>query len=208
LLIVINLTTVVNVFHLFLENVYDLFFYMKKPLLNFHQRCLAPGLFLFVLALFFSTTILAQSEHAKWTWSVNQTGPCEAELVMKADVENGWHIFALVAHDKDDGPQETFFTFDANPSYELVGKVIETQTPIKRFEKDFGTDGVNTFLFVGSITWKQKIKIKSPTDFKVTGIVEGQTCTEGDAGMCVLLKAAMSFNIKGCSGAVAPTGVI
>lgn len=179
---------------------------MTNRFQNIRKRFSASTFSLWILAIVFSGTIHAQSDHAKWTWSVNVTGPCEAELVMKANVDNGWHIFALVAHDKDDGPVETSFTFTPNANYELVGNVIETGTPIKRFEKDFGTNGVNTFLFLGTVTWKQKIKIKSAADFKITGEVNGQTCTEGDAGMCVLLNAQMSFDVKGCSGPVAPTG--
>ncbi|HET6991079.1 MAG TPA: cytochrome c biogenesis protein CcdA, partial [Bacteroidia bacterium] len=155
------------------------------------------------LFLFSASNLNAQSDHAKWTFSFTPTRQCEGELSMTAKVDDGWHIFALVAHDKDDGPIETSFTFAPNPNYDLVGKVIETRTPIKRYEEGFGS---NTFLFLGTITWKQKIKIKSATDFKIDGEVNGQTCTEGEAGMCVLLYTKMSFDVKGCSGVVAPTG--
>jgi thiol:disulfide interchange protein DsbD len=178
-------------------------FFMKKLMQNFRPPFFITGFLLFILITFFSAKLHAQSDHAKWTWSVNVTGPCEGELIMHADVEKGWHIFALVAHDNDEGPLETAFTFTPNSNYELVGKVIETATPIKRYEEAFGS---NTFLFLGTIVWKQKIKILSETDFKITGEVNAQTCTEGDGGMCVLVNAPMSFNVKGCTGVVAPTG--
>jgi thiol:disulfide interchange protein len=159
---------------------------------------------IFFSLMLFSFSANAQSDHAKWTFSFASTGNCEGELSMTAKVDDGWHIFALVAHDKDDGPIETTFDFTPNANYELVGKVIETKTPIKRFEEGFGS---NTFLFLGTITWKQKIKIKSPSDFKITGLINGQTCTEGESGMCVLITDfAMNFDVKGCAGVVAPTG--
>lgn len=163
----------------------------------------------FLLAfLFVNGFLFAQSEHAKWTFSVNPTGPGEAELVMKADVEKGWHIFALVSHDGDDGSLPTEFTFAPNPNYELAGGVIETQKPIKRFEEGFGT---NSFLFLGSVTWKQKIKLKTTAAFSITGEVNAQTCAEGEGGMCVLVYSKMNFNVpasapNGATGSTGSTG--
>lgn len=153
--------------------------------------------------LFTGGFLFAQSEHAKWTFSVVNTGPGEAELLMKADVEKGWHLFALVSHDGDDGSLPTEFTFTPNPNYELVGGVIETQKPIKHYEDGFGT---NAFFFHGSITWKQKIKVKSATPFAIAGEVNGQTCLDGEGGQCVLVYSAMKFNVDPPAGTIAPIG--
>ncbi len=169
---------------------------MKKIFSPFYKSIL-------LLAFLFSNGIVyAQSEHAKWTFSVNSISSTEAELVMKAEVASGWHIFALVSHDGDEGALPTEFSFVKSSNYDLIGGVIETQKPIKRYEDGFKT---NSFLFLGSITWKQKIKIKSATAFTIEGEVNGQTCVEGDGGMCVLVYAPMKFDIKP-SGPIGPTG--
>ncbi|MDQ3112055.1 MAG: thioredoxin family protein [Bacteroidota bacterium] len=152
--------------------------------------------------LFTSGFLFAQSEHAKWTFSVVNTGLGEAELIMKADVEKNWHLFALISHDGEEGALPTEFTFNPNPNYELVGGVIETQKPIKHYEDGFGT---NAFFFHGTVIWKQKIKIKSATPFTITGEVNGQTCADGEGGMCVLVYSAMKFDVAG-TGPIGPTG--
>lgn len=170
---------------------------MAQPLPFFRKTLLLVFTLLGVLSL------RAQSEHAKWTFTVNPTGNCEAELVMKATVDPHWHIFALKAADGD-GPLPTEFVFKANPNYELVGKVIETGTPKKTYEEGFET---NTYYFEGAATWKQKIKVKSSQPFTIEGDVYGQTCTEGK---CVQIDIGMSFNLADealCkTGIPAPTG--
>ena len=186
---------------------------MKNHSTPIRIQSLFAGLIFFCLFFLSTNFVLAQSEHAKWTFLVNPLSPTEAELVMKADVGNGWHIFALVSHDGDDGALPTEFTFIPNPNYELVGGVIETAKPIKRYEDGFKT---NSFLFLGSVTWKQKIKIKSPTPFTITGEVNGQTCAEGEGGMCVLVYSKMNFDVSGTgpigstgsTGATGSTGII
>jgi thiol:disulfide interchange protein DsbD len=170
---------------------------MKHTFSSFRRSAL-------LLAFLFSTGFLfAQGNQVKWTFSVENTGPGEAMLSMKADVDRAWHIFALVSHDGDEGSLPTEFTFTPNANYELVGGVIETQKPIKRFEEGFGT---NSFLFVGVVTWKQKIKLKSATPFTITGEVNAQVCVEGEGGKCDQVYAAMKFDVVPPAGTVAPTG--
>jgi thiol:disulfide interchange protein DsbD len=172
---------------------------MKNKFSSFRRSALL------LVMLFVNGFLFGQSEHAKWTFSVNMTAPGEAELVMNAKVDAGWHIFALVSHDGDMGAIETSFTFSPNPNYELIGGVIETQKPIKRFEDGFGT---NSFLFLGSVTWKQKIKLKTTAAFSIAGEVNAQTCAEGDGGMCVLVYSKMNFNVpaSAATGATGSTG--
>jgi thiol:disulfide interchange protein DsbD len=98
-----------------------------------------------------------------WHFSVEYTGKDEATIVMKVDQKDGWHIYAQV---QPDGaiPMGTEFTYQPSADYALIGKTKEYGAELV----DKG-DGFPEKSFHGSkAKFKQKIKIKSKKDFKLT----------------------------------------
>jgi hypothetical protein len=47
----------------------------------------------------------------KWTFNVNRINDCEAELIFKAKIDKGFHVYSQFL-DRDDGPVATTFNFD------------------------------------------------------------------------------------------------
>jgi thiol:disulfide interchange protein len=122
----------------------------------------------------------------KWTYSSKKISDTEAELIFKATIDKGWHVYSQFI--ANDGPIPTSFTFEKNNSFELIGKVIEGK-PIE--EHDVNFDMMLKF-FEGTATFKQKIKLKDTKAFSVKGSVEYMCC---DNSKC-LPPESIEFEIK------------
>jgi thiol:disulfide interchange protein DsbD len=108
----------------------------------------------------------------KWSYFVNRTSDQEAELVLKASIDAGWHLYSQSI--PEGGPIATSFKFSPSKDYELVGKVKEGK-PIKKYEEAFEMD---LQYFESSATFKQKIKIKTADAFKINGTLEFMVCND------------------------------
>lgn len=109
----------------------------------------------------------------KWEFSSRKLSDCEYELLFKGTIEEHWHVYSL-KKTGEDGPNPTAFTFDKGKTFELIGKPTEG-TPIKIFDKVFEMD---VAYFEKTVTFKQKIKLLSDKEIKITGNFEYQACTE------------------------------
>ncbi len=147
------------------------------------------------LLLNFTSLSFAQLEFpedkVKAKFSVEQNG-CEATIVATVTVVSKWHINAVKI------PQPTFLlpttlTLSGNKNYSLVGGTIE---PKPHFMHDDASDE-DLYYHEGTFKIKQKITIKSKTDFTIEGVFHFQTCND----VRCLPEYDMTFKvtIKGCA---------
>jgi len=129
---------------------------------------------LFLLTvLIMSTGAYAQIEsHVKWAYAAKRISSTEAVVFVRATIDAGWHIYSV--NQKDGGPIKTSFTFTPSKDFTLAGKT-EEPTPITKFEKTFGID---VTYFENSVTFQQKIKLKTPNATVVKGQLEFMTCND------------------------------
>ncbi len=111
-------------------------------------------------------------EPVKWSTSVKKTSNNEAELILTATMEEGWHLYSQDI--PEGGPVPTEFSFKPNENYELTGKVIEPK-PIEENDPNFK---MILKFFDKKATFKQKIKIKSKQSFKIKGEVYFMCCDD------------------------------
>ena len=130
-------------------------------------------LFLFTASFAFSQIF----KPVKWTYSVNRINDCEAELILKAKLDKGWHMYSQFL-DRDDGPVATTFSFDKNSNCTFTGKVQEGK-PIKEYDPNFEME-LN--FFANEATFKQKINITNKKAFSVKGVTNFMVC---DATKCL-----------------------
>ena len=91
----------------------------------------------------------------QWSSEVYKLPNDEYELVMKATVEDKWHLYSQKSYG-DDGPFPTEFTFlDEGKKYTTVGKVEESETK-EVFDKVFNK---KISFYEGKATFTQKIKV-------------------------------------------------
>lgn len=128
---------------------------------------------LIVTALIISVGVKAQIETpVKWSYAAKRISSTEAVVFLRATIADGWHIYSQDV--KDGGPIKTSFTFTPSKEFSLVGKATEP-TPITKYEKSFS---MNVSYFEKSVTFQQKIKLKSPNASVVKGQLEYMTCND------------------------------
>ncbi len=111
-----------------------------------------------LLALIFFLPSLLFSQifnPVEWSFSQEDLGDSEYNLVFEANIEDGWYVYSQYVG--DDGPIPTEFTFFDAKDYELVGNVEEGQS-IEEFDLNF--DMVLKY-FKKKAIFNQKVKLLS-----------------------------------------------
>ncbi|MDD2634006.1 MAG: cytochrome c biogenesis protein CcdA [Bacteroidales bacterium] len=146
------------------------------------------GILSFVLLL---NPVFAQvDEPVNWSFSTEQIDNEHINLIMKAQIEDNWHLYGQ--YFGFGGPMPLFFEFDINENYEIIDSVIENPVPITEFDEVFEVE-VN--YFEHEARFSQKIKVISDKGFNITGMIDGQACFED--GACMPISADLFFEING-----------
>lgn len=123
-------------------------------------------------ALFITWSASAQIEKpVTWSYAAKKTGKNEATVYIKANIEQGWHIYSQ--NMKEGGPVKTTFTFNPSKEYVKVGNTIEPK-PIVKFEKTFD---MNVSYFEKTVTFQQKVKLNKAATV-VKGTFEYMVCND------------------------------
>ncbi len=127
-----------------------------------------------ILSLMFFTSLgaLAQLEDpVTWSYVAKKTSATEAIVYIKANIEDGWHLYSQNV--KPGGPTKTTFTFAKSKDYTLVGATAEPK-PINKFEKVFN---MNVPYFADQVVFQQKVKLNKGVT-TVKGKVEFMVCDD------------------------------
>lgn len=128
---------------------------------------------LLITILAIATGAFAQIEKpVKWSYAAKRINSTEAVVFLRATIDPGWHIYSQNV--KDGGPIKTSFTFTPSKEYALIGKTAEP-TPLTKFEDAFK---MNVSYFEKTVTFQQKIKLKSANATSVKGQLEYMTCND------------------------------
>ncbi|WP_343486165.1 cytochrome c biogenesis protein CcdA [Allomuricauda sp. d1] len=133
---------------------------------------LVPLILLFITM---STIGYAQSDEnpALWSHEVKKISDTEHDLIFKAKIHEGWHIYSQYTAEGGSMPSE--FTFEkAGVDYELLGKTKESET-ITEYSDIFEVD--ETF-FKKEAIFTQRIKLLDPEVKQVTVNLFYQICKE------------------------------
>ena len=130
------------------------------------------GLFLmvFCVSLGFSQS---DDNPALWTYEAEKISDTEYNLIFRADIHEGWHIYSQFTDENGSLPSE--FTFQkAGEDYELVGTTTESET-ITEYSDIFEVD--ETF-FKEKAVFTQKIKLLNAEVNQITVELFYQICKE------------------------------
>ncbi|MDA3821646.1 MAG: thioredoxin family protein [Bacteroidales bacterium] len=128
-----------------------------------------------ILALLISILAISQPiDPVKWTFSTEQTGDNEFEIVYKATIDMPWHLYSAFL--PENGPIATKPYYKDAEGYELVGELVEVIKPKVKFDEGFQME-------VGTIDrraeFRQKIKITG-TSARIKGEIEYQVCDDSN----------------------------
>jgi thiol:disulfide interchange protein DsbD len=109
------------------------------------------------------------------TWSFDQQkkGGNNIELVFKASIQNGWHVYGQNL--PSGGPVSTSFHFDKVSGARLVGNVTSSSSMIKEYDKTFS---MNLTWYEHQAVFIQKVTVMNPQKFLVSGYVEFMGCND------------------------------
>lgn len=110
-------------------------------------------------------------EPVKWSYAAKKVGKDEAVLFIKADIDEGWHLYSQ--HVGEGGPVKTTFTFAPSAQYELAGKTAEPK-PVKKYEEVFGME---VAYFEKQVVFQQRIRLKTG-QVSVRGKLEYMVCDD------------------------------
>lgn len=133
---------------------------------------------------------MAQEAPVKWSFETKKISDCEYDIIFKAKINEGWHLYSQIKS-AEDGPNPTRFEFKKSPGYELVGKTKESK-PIKEFDKVFEID---VLYFKKNAEFTQRVKLVQEGTITIKGKFEYQACTEEK---CIFPPAEdFSFDLTG-----------
>ena len=142
---------------------------------------------LIYLLLLITTASYSQIlEPVKWETETKKISDSEYELIINATIEPNYHLYSQKI--PDEGPRPTTFIFEKNSNYELIGYTTEGKghtvyDPIFK---------MNIKYFDTKVTFKQRIKVKNKSKFKIIGEIEYMTCNDSN---CVLGYGDIEFII-------------
>jgi hypothetical protein len=121
--------------------------------------------------LLFAFAVSAQNKGpVKWTYDVKKIGEKEYNLVFKAIIGKGVHMYSQ--HIKGDGPIPTSFSFNKTNGIKLIDSVIEKSKAIKEHDEMFDMELV---YFFDVAQFEQHIKVTGEAK-NVTGSLEYMAC--------------------------------
>lgn len=125
-----------------------------------------------LLTLSFSAYSQVTLNPVKWVFSYESINDNEGFIVLKATIEDKWHIYSQKQN--GDGPIPTSFKFTPSKSFVLVDSIVEP-TAEKLYSEVFGSDVIS---FSKEVVFKQKIQRKNKKQFEIKGELEYMACND------------------------------
>lgn len=124
-----------------------------------------------LLAVFMLSIAIEGKAHVlnpvKWAYAAKKISATEAVVMLKATIDNGWHIYSQ----NSSGALKTSFVFNPSKEYKLMGKTLEPK-PIIKYEPAIKT---SVSYFENAVVFQQRVKLK-PNAKTVSGKLEYMAC--------------------------------
>lgn len=112
-------------------------------------------------------------EPVSWSFSAKSIDGSAAEVVFEAEIEAGWHVYALDLP-SDEGPIPTQFEFHKSDDFTPDGKTVQGEY-ITSHDPNFGMD-LN--YFDGEAVFVQRLKRKTTEAFRAKGFLTFMVCND------------------------------
>jgi thiol:disulfide interchange protein DsbD len=131
-------------------------------------------IFISVLTLIVTFSVTAQIfEPVRWKFEKKLTGDKTADLIFRATIDDGWHLYGL--HIPDDGPRPTSFAFETLQNAQKVGEMQSSSKLIENYDANFG---MTLNWYNNNAVFVQKITFDDPEKVLIEGYVEFMTCND------------------------------
>lgn len=129
-------------------------------------------LYFLLFSITWTTTQAQILEPVKWSTSVEKISDTEYDLIAKATIDRGWHLYSQDV--PEDGPIPTAFIFEIGKDAELVGNTIEEDG----VTVDDAVFNMRIKFFEDATEFRQRIKLINKELSIVKGEVEFMVCDD------------------------------
>jgi cytochrome c biogenesis protein CcdA len=145
------------------------------------------------LALVVPALAVAQMEEpVTWHYAVEQTSDSMAEVVVTAQIADGWHLYSQLQNGM---AMPTAITLAQNENYALTDTSAFWNEPKYTEVYDAEFDDTERF-FTGKVEFRRGIRLLTGKSFKIDGKIDAQACMDG---RCVPVRTDFSLDIAGKS---------
>jgi thiol:disulfide interchange protein DsbD len=128
-----------------------------------------------------------QAQHNPVTFDISQSGDT---AIFHANIEEGWHMYAVNLPDPMGGPLPTEFVFEASDSFALFDSIIESKGHTEMDD----AFGIEVTYFETEATFKQRLlDLSKGAQPDVKGNIYYMVCNDE---MCIPLERSFSFKLK------------
>lgn len=146
------------------------------------------ALLLFMVVLPFAAYAQSDDNPVVWDQEINKISETEYELIMQAEIYEGWHLYSQFT--SEFGALPIILKYKgANEKYELIEGTTESET-FTEYSDIFEVD--ETF-FKENATLTQRIKILDPTINQIEVYLEYQVCKD----VCIPMDKEFIFTLDG-----------
>lgn len=127
-----------------------------------------------LLVLISTTALFSQIfEPIKWSFELKNTGKNSADIILKASIDNNWHLYGMEI--PKDGPRPTTFVFESVQNAKLEGKV-QSQSKLKEvYDPNFD---MKLSWYANEAVFVQKVSFTDASKVRITGYVEFMACDD------------------------------
>ncbi len=127
-----------------------------------------------ILAFFLMPLVQAQIEDpVSWSFSHENKGGLEAELVFKASIDMPWHLYSALL--PEGGPIATKPYYEESEDYSLSGEIVEVTKAKQKYDEGFKME-LGTIS--GRAELRQKVSFAKAGTYTIKGEIEYQVCDD------------------------------
>ena len=128
----------------------------------------------FILMWILATQLPAQIiEPVKWSASQKKVGDDQLELSFTAKIDKGWHLYSNIL--PEGGPIATTIEYELMEGVQLEGSIKPNVAPVESYSPLFE---LVLGWFKNEVTFTQKVKLVTPDDYKISGVVRYMACND------------------------------
>ena len=130
----------------------------------------------YLLFFIMSVGVMLQAqvyEPIKWAYSLEKKSASEAECVLTATIENGWHLYTI--NMPDDGPRPTSIVFTEANGLTPVGTLLVPKDSITEYDANFD---MNLSYYENKAVFVQRFAVKGGTEIGLKGYIEYMACND------------------------------
>lgn len=108
-----------------------------------------------------------------WTTSLEMTSENEGKITFDAEIEDGWHLYALTL--PEGGPNPTKISFDTLDGVELLGEITSSIEPTVTTDMIFNLE---LGWWASNVSLVQKFKLVGEGGYNIAGKISFQGCND------------------------------